>query len=158
MSVRTQEAGLGSISELELTSIPIPIPELELQAMELELELQNGIDRNWNGIEDSISIPPSILLTFPYFLLLMAHTDVLKIAGVFFKERICFKISYCILRSAPIIHNKHVNKNAHKVRKNIYRQVSNISRTLVGNKIVDHSDVVGASPVGAAPTTSSFST
>ena len=35
---------------------------------------------------------------------------------------------------------------------------SNISRTLVGNKIVDHSDVVGASPVGAAPTTSSFST
>ena len=39
-----------------------------------------------------------------------------------------------------------------------YRQVSNISRTLVGNEIVDHSDVVGASPVGAAPTTSSFST
>ena len=39
-----------------------------------------------------------------------------------------------------------------------YRQVSNIRRTLVGYKIVDHSDVVGASPVGAAPTTSSFST
>ena len=41
---------------------------------------------------------------------------------------------------------------------NIYRKVSNIRRTLVGNKIVDHADVVGASPVGAAPTTSSFST
>ena len=39
-----------------------------------------------------------------------------------------------------------------------YRQVSNIRRTLVGNKIVDHSDVIGASPVGAAPTTSTFST
>ena len=40
-----------------------------------------------------------------------------------------------------------------------YRQVSNIRRTLVGNKIVDYSDVVGTSPVGAAPTTtSSFST
>ena len=39
-----------------------------------------------------------------------------------------------------------------------YRQVSNIRRTLAGYKIVDHSDVVGASPVGAAPTTSSFST
>ena len=38
-----------------------------------------------------------------------------------------------------------------------YRKASNISRTIVGNKIVDHSDVVGASPVGAAPTTSSFS-
>ena len=39
-----------------------------------------------------------------------------------------------------------------------YRKTPNISRTLVGNKIVDNSDVVGASPVGAAPTTSSFST
>ena len=38
-----------------------------------------------------------------------------------------------------------------------YRKTSNIRRTL-GNKIVDHSNVVGASPVGAAPTTSSFST
>ena len=39
-----------------------------------------------------------------------------------------------------------------------YRQVSNIRGTLVDNKIVDHSDVVGASPVGAAPTTSEWST
>ena len=39
-----------------------------------------------------------------------------------------------------------------------YRKTSNISRTLMGNKIVDQSDVVGAAPVGAAPTTSSFST
>ena len=38
-----------------------------------------------------------------------------------------------------------------------YRKTSNINRTL-GNEIVDHSDVVAASPVGAAPTTSSFST
>ena len=35
---------------------------------------------------------------------------------------------------------------------------TNISRIFVGNKIVDNSDVVGAAPVGAAPTTSSFST
>ena len=39
-----------------------------------------------------------------------------------------------------------------------YRQTSNIKRTLVGDEIVDHSDVVRASPVGAAPTTSSLST
>ena len=38
----------------------------------------------------------------------------------------------------------------------VYRQVSNIRRTLVGNYIVDHSDVVGASPVGAAPTISNL--
>ena len=40
----------------------------------------------------------------------------------------------------------------------IYRQVSNIRRTLEGNIIVDHLDVVAATPVGAAPITSSFST
>ena len=39
-----------------------------------------------------------------------------------------------------------------------YSQTSNISHTTVGNKTVDHSDVVGASPVSAAPTSSSFST
>ena len=40
----------------------------------------------------------------------------------------------------------------------MYCQTCNIRRTLVGIKNVDHSDVVVASLVGAAPTTSSFST
>ena len=39
-----------------------------------------------------------------------------------------------------------------------YHETSNIRRAVVGNKLADHSDVVGVSPVGAAPTTSSFST
>ena len=39
-----------------------------------------------------------------------------------------------------------------------YRQTSDISRSLVGNKLANQSDAVGAAPVGAAPTTSSFST
>ena len=38
-----------------------------------------------------------------------------------------------------------------------YCKTSNTSPTLAGIKTVAHSDVVGASPVGAAPTTSSFS-
>ena len=37
-----------------------------------------------------------------------------------------------------------------------YCQTSNINCTLVGNKSFAHLDVVGASPVGAAPATSSF--
>ena len=40
----------------------------------------------------------------------------------------------------------------------MHRQTSDISRALVGNEIVDHSDVVGASPVAAAPIKSSSST
>ena len=39
-----------------------------------------------------------------------------------------------------------------------YRQTSNIKRTWVGNELVDHSYLVGASPISTAPTTSSFST
>ena len=73
------DSGLGSI------------PELEFEAMELELELQNGIDRNWNGIEDFISIPSSILLIFPLLSsarMLIMHIDVSKIVKVFCKERI----------------------------------------------------------------------
>ena len=51
----------------------------------------------------------------------------------------------------PVNFSNHPGKGLH------YRKTSDICRTLVGNKIVDNSDVVGASPVGAAPTTSSFS-
>ena len=40
----------------------------------------------------------------------------------------------------------------------IYPQTYDLWRTLIGNKIVDHSDVVEALPVDAAPNTSSFPT
>ena len=39
-----------------------------------------------------------------------------------------------------------------------YGQTSNINHTLVCNETVDHCNAVGASPAGAAPTASSFST
>ena len=40
----------------------------------------------------------------------------------------------------------------------MYIYTGTVKTTLIGNKIVDHLDVVGAIPVGVAPTTSSFST
>ena len=49
-------------------------------------------------------------------------------------------------------------QSQHQMMWYTYGQTCNISRTLVGNEIVDHSDVVGASPVGAALTTFLFST
>ena len=67
------------------------------------------------------------------------------------------------LYSLPINHSislilKSLPKNFnHLISQSAYCQTSNIRCTLVGNKIVDHADVVGASPVGSAPTTSSFS-
>ena len=51
-----------------------------------------------------------------------------------------------------------VNQKWRSAVSDSYRQTSSISRTLIGDKIADHSDVVGPSPVGAAPTTSSIST
>ena len=41
---------------------------------------------------------------------------------------------------------------------NTYRKTPNIRRNLLGNKVVDHLDVVGASSVDGAPATSSFPT
>ena len=61
-----------------------------------------------------------------------------------------------IPKSRIITSTSPIHSNVMKLY--MYRKTSNIKRTLVGNKIVNHSDVVGASPVGAAPTTSSFST
>ena len=40
----------------------------------------------------------------------------------------------------------------------MYRQTSNISHILIDKELVDRSDVVGSSPVVAAPATSSFFT
>ena len=46
----------------------------------------------------------------------------------------------------------------HHIIPQTYHKTSNVRRILVGNEIIDHADEVGASPVGAASTTSSFST
>ena len=74
-------------------------------------------------------------------------------------EKSHYNIVQCImlqtgLQGWPLIrHWIHINSLALE-----RRETSDIWHTLVGNKIVDHSDVVGALPVGTAPTTSSFST
>ena len=47
------------------------------------------------------------------------------------------------------IHSLHTDRHSIQPRC-IYRQISNINRPLVGNKLVDHSDVVGASPVSVS--------
>ena len=59
------------------------------------------------------------------------------------------------------IHHHFIHHKHHIVIKDqgqTYPQTSNISHMLVDNKIVYHSNVVGASPVGPAPTTSPFLT
>ena len=58
----------------------------------------------------------------------------------------------CCVWGINMFNENHEELNYH------YCQSSNISHTLAGNKLADHSDVVGASPVGAAPITSSLST
>ena len=74
---------------------------------------------------------------------------------------VCICVCVCVLRCVTM-HPRQVLMNAFInaswITFSIYHQTSNISRTLVGSIIADHSEVVGASPVGAAPTTSSFST
>ena len=57
----------------------------------------------------------------------------------------------------PLLHTPAI-RAVQEDGKNVYHQTSNIWGTLTDDKIVDHTDVFGALPVGAAPTTSSFST
>ena len=54
----------------------------------------------------------------------------------------------CVLRTVCFVFKSSLcdRKVLHDVKK---RHISNISRTLVDNKIVDHSDIVGASPQSA---------
>ena len=75
----------------------------------------------------------------------------------------CTKPSICTLSISNVIHFTHQAsgvccENFEDVVTGPQCQTSNIRHTLVGNKLVDHSDVVGASPIGTAPTTSSFLT
>ena len=51
-----------------------------------------------------------------------------------------------------------INNHVHNSIFSIYHQTFNVSGTWVDNKSVDYPDVVGASPVGAASNTFSFST
>ena len=62
------------------------------------------------------------------------------------------------IKKFKIYNRVHAHDRVNVRTKYEYRKTSNLRRTLVSNKIIDHSDVVGASPVGAAPNTSSFST
>ena len=61
-------------------------------------------------------------------------------------------VSQCLTRQQGL------KQNTKFVWLGICCQTSNISHTIEGNKTFDYSDVVEVSPVGTAPTTSSFST
>ena len=69
----------------------------------------------------------------------------------------CSTCSICSYFAVKFLMLKYIG-NISSLWLNIYHQISNISCTLKGNQIVDHSDVVAASPVSVVPTTSSFST
>ena len=67
------------------------------------------------------------------------------------------------MKASPLESSHLLNKNALIFKGqpmsslNAIAFLSNISRILVGNDNADHSDVVGALPVGASPTTFSLS-
>ena len=76
-----------------------------------------------------------------------------------FENVVCEMASICL--GLNVLNSTHSNlwitiNSTCRHKQTIYRKTFNISRTLVSNKIVDNSDVVGVSPVGAAPTASSY--
>ena len=114
----------------------------------LQLNRYRLITTNWNLVgEIQWSLNQSTNMSFKKMYLNMKSA----------KQRLFHSCLSVIIKSAWM-HNWGCFIRFNVQFKNNYRKVSNIRRTLVGIKIVDHSDVVGASPVGAAPNTSSFST
>ena len=77
------------------------------------------------------------------------------------QQKYCFINVVCLCQKLNAYLWKCVNKTTFYwgdlARFVTLNETCNIRCTLVGNKIADHSDVARASPVGAAPTTSSFS-
>ena len=87
-------------------------------------------------------------------------TELRKVNGSFQWRHVSsmwFQI-YCNSTSSSTSFSGYQYTNKGNSKTHYYHQTSNIRHTLVGNELVDHSGVVRASPVGAAPTTSSFST
>ena len=92
---------------------------------------------------------PECIITYTFMFVSVKHRYIMQVMKSHIPMRRVHKLSH----NADVF----VTVLIHKTSMN-YRQVSNIRRTLIGNKIVDNSDIVGASPVGAAPTASSLST
>ena len=98
-----------------------------------------------------------IWLCFHLYLFKRSHRNFSNHAGIsYVDEYRQVRIGHCYLQqfrwfwifcSPYITHDKKVT----------VQHETWAGRTLVGNKIVDHADVVRAAPVGPAPTTSSFS-
>ena len=76
------------------------------------------------------------------------YRDILRVYSKYAHGLLCFVLLWLYNQLLEI----------HVIDSPVYRETSNISRTLVGNTLVDYSDVVGASLVRFAPATSSLST
>ena len=98
--------------------------------------------------------------TLQYYLLNRSVKPMKIFFGVFLRATVISRTPYCFTTVHGFIFVDQVGLSTDHgpIWHNNYRKTFNISRTLVGNEIVDNPDVVGASPVGAAPTAPSFST
>ena len=116
----------------------------------VSMEMNNGADwSNYNLIGSNIKVQQSSILRG------MLQKDQVK--HVWYNI-ILMNIHYELefLRTNGVVLLSNLWFKLHL--KSSYCQTSDISRTLAGNKTVDHSDLVRSLPVGTAPTTSSFST
>ena len=107
-----------------------------------------------------------IFVRMLYFILLSSNCKYEPLANIWGKVMVLYKANFMFLFSAghSVLAPCQDTEAAHDHRGQTiqfnpyYRQTSDISRTSVCNELVDHLDAVGASSVGAVPTTSSFST
>ena len=115
----------------------------------------------WTSISAVRERPLNLIIHSLLWMTSMIINFSCKIAEIYFVKLCAYVVHSFLLRKHICIFRQFSTPSWHAKWDPLYptyHQVYNIRCTLVGNEIVDHSDVVGASPVGAAPTTSSFST
>ena len=134
----------------------ISVLEAVIREIDCQPKLQQNADQKKIFWRERISTSP----LNGFFMSTVCISFYSMFSGIVSQGHIVNRVSLAAIRNTVRYNNDYASAgNQYWLRflkwKISYRKTSNISRILVCYKIVDHSDVVGASPVGAAPTTSS---
>ena len=121
--------------------------------MEIPVLIQDGILMLEKGLAP-VAVVSLVVETWRLWCLLFRINE----CGFLWLLKVQRRLLFCIGEWISMTIRRFKDVEWFSLSLSIYPQTSNISYTLVGNKIVDHSDVVGAASVGVAPTTSSFLT
>ena len=147
------ECIMTSSIQINILSVYVP-SERRLKVIEIELYAGQG----------GITLVMTACVIYSRMVIICKFSIEIPNGGITpFFDRVLDRVGVAhLMELVPVLMCFCANWTNLRTRKQMFFQTSNVSHTLVYKphltyKIADHSGVVGASPVGAAPSTSSFS-